>query len=75
VRGADWERSFDSEIYALDVASGTMKPLTDRRGPDGNPVISPDGTRIAYLGYDDTRRAYENTELYVMNRDAAVRIR
>ncbi|MES2442909.1 MAG: S9 family peptidase [Pseudomonadota bacterium] len=71
VRGDDWERSFDSEIYALDVASGTMKPLTDRRGPDGNPVISPDGTRIAYLGFDDTRRSYENTELYVMNRDGS----
>lgn len=71
VRGEDWERSFDSEIYALDVASGTMKPLTDRRGPDGAPSVSPDGSKIAYLGYDDTRRAYENTELYVMNRDGS----
>lgn len=69
VRGEDWERSFDSEVYALDVASGGVKALTDRRGPDGNPVVSPDGSKIAYLGNDDTRRAYENTELYVMNRD------
>jgi dipeptidyl aminopeptidase/acylaminoacyl peptidase len=71
VRGEDWERSFDSEIYALDLASGTMKPLTDRRGPDGAPSVSPDGSKIAYLGYDDHRRAYENTELYVMNRDGS----
>ncbi len=71
VRGDDWERSFDSEIYALDVANGAMTPLTNRRGPDGNPLVSPDGTKVAYLGYDDTRRAYENNELYVMNRDGS----
>lgn len=71
VRGEDWERSFDSEVYALDVASGAMKPLTDRRGPDGAPLVSPDGSKIAYLGFDDTRRSYENTELYVMNRDGS----
>jgi dipeptidyl aminopeptidase/acylaminoacyl peptidase len=68
-RNEDWERSFDSEVYALDIASGDLKALTDRRGPDGNPVISPDGSKIAYLGNDDNRRAYENTALYVMNRD------
>lgn len=69
VRGKDWERSFDSEVYALDVANGEVKALTDRRGPDGAPMVSPDGSKIAYLGYDDTRRAYENNRLYVMNRD------
>ncbi|MDF7775477.1 S9 family peptidase [Sphingomonas sp. AOB5] len=71
VRGDDWERSFNSEVYALDIASGDIRPLTSRDGPDGAPIISPDGTKIAYLGFDDTRRSYENTELYVMNRDGS----
>jgi dipeptidyl aminopeptidase/acylaminoacyl peptidase len=71
VRGEDWERSFDSEVHALDLASGALTRLTDRRGPDTNPVISPDGSKIAYLGFDDARRSYENAELYVMNRDGS----
>ena len=70
VRTPDWQRDFNnSEVYALDVASGALKPLTTRDGPDANPAVSPDGSRIAYLGFDDKRRTYEAAELYVMNRD------
>src|SRR5690606_26784636 len=36
-------------------------------GPDGNPVLSPDGSKIAYLGYDDRLQGYQVTRLYVMN--------
>ncbi|WP_066720145.1 alpha/beta hydrolase family protein [Sphingomonas pituitosa] len=69
-RRKDWEREpNDSEIYAVDVTSGTLTPLTKRYGPDAAPVLSPDGTRIAYLGFDDTHRSFQNTQLYVMNRD------
>jgi dipeptidyl aminopeptidase/acylaminoacyl peptidase len=71
VRGEDWERSFNAEVFALDIATGDVKPLTSREGPDGAPILSPDGTKVAYLGFDDTRRSYENTELYVMNRDGS----
>ena len=72
VRSADWERDFlNSEVYALDVASGALIALTTRDGPDANPVASPDGSRIAYLGFDDTRRTYEQVELYTMNRDGS----
>ncbi|HUQ14275.1 MAG TPA: S9 family peptidase [Novosphingobium sp.] len=72
VRTPQWQRDFNnSEVIALEVAGGALRPLTTRDGPDFNPVSSPDGGRIAYLGYDDTRRTYENTELYVMNRDGS----
>ncbi|MCA1661234.1 MAG: S9 family peptidase [Novosphingobium sp.] len=72
VRKPDWQRDFNnSEIYALDVAGGAIEPLTARDGPDANPLPSPDGRRIAYLGFDDARRTYEATELYVMNRDGS----
>jgi dipeptidyl aminopeptidase/acylaminoacyl peptidase len=70
VRKPDWQRDFNnSEVYAVDVASGALQPLTTRDGPDVNPLPSPDGSRIAYLGFDDTRRTYEAAELYVMSRD------
>lgn len=71
-RRKDWEREFnDSEIYAVDIASGALTQLTKRYGPDAAPVLSPDGSRIAYLGFDDTHRSYQNTQLYVMNRDGS----
>ncbi|MEI4505716.1 S9 family peptidase [Sphingopyxis sp. CCNWLW253] len=71
-RKPDWEKDpVESEVHALDVTSGTVTALTDRNGPDTNPLVSPDGGKIAYLGFDDKLRAYENTQLYVMNRDGS----
>jgi len=71
-RRKDWEREpNDSEIYAVDMTSGTLTQVTKRYGPDAAPVLSPDGTRIAYLGFDDTHRSFQNTQLYVMNRDGS----
>lgn len=67
----DWERSVDSELYGVDVNNGTVRTLTDRRGPDFAPLVSPDGRLIAYRGYDDAGRSNENVDLYVMNADGA----
>lgn len=72
VRKPDWQQKvFDPEIYTLDIASGAISPLTSREGPDVAPVVSPDGSKVAYLGYDDKRLSYQNTYLYVMNRDGS----
>jgi dipeptidyl aminopeptidase/acylaminoacyl peptidase len=69
-RRPDWEREInDTEVYSVDVVSGAVTALTTRKGPDGSAVLSPDGKRIAYLGFDDVNRSYENTELSVMNAD------
>jgi len=56
----------DSEIYAIDAATLDVKALTSRKGPDGNPLASPDGKWIAYTGYDD--RNFTNTinNVYLM---------
>ena len=37
----------ESEIYAVNVESGTIRQLTTRHGPDSGPVPSPDGRLIA----------------------------
>lgn len=69
-RRADWEREpNDSEVFALDLASGAMTQLTHRYGPDQNAVLSPDGRRIAFVGYDDKHASYTPAQLYVMDRD------
>jgi dipeptidyl aminopeptidase/acylaminoacyl peptidase len=65
---ADYE-PLDSEIYRVDLKDSSLHALTDRRGPDRNPVASPDGRHIAYLGFDDKRLGYQATQLYVMDSD------
>lgn len=59
----------NSDIYALELATGKTRSLTSRYGPDGSPVLSPDGSKIAYTGYDDKLLGYQLTELYVMDAD------
>lgn len=71
-RRPDWETDpLESEVHALDVGTGGVTRLTDRNGPDGAPVASPDGRLIAYLGFDDALRAHEDDDLYVMNPDGS----
>ena len=68
-RGPDSEREpQESELFELDLASGELRALTDRRGPDHSPVVSPDGSRVAFLGHDDRRRGHHVENLYVLER-------
>lgn len=61
----------NSEVYQLDLKSGNVKALTSRFGPDANPVLSPDGKKIAFRGNDDTFQGYQVTNLYLMNVDGS----
>jgi dipeptidyl aminopeptidase/acylaminoacyl peptidase len=60
----------DSEIHSIDVATGSIRALTTRFGPDASPAVSPDGKHIAYTGFDDRIQGYQRTRLYVMRRDS-----
>ena len=71
IHGPDAERQvMNSDVIAVDVATGATRQLTTRDGPDAKPRISPDGTHVAWLGFDDKRRSYENTQLYLGDREA-----
>jgi dipeptidyl aminopeptidase/acylaminoacyl peptidase len=57
----------DSEIYAIRLGAGGITPLTDRKGPDTSPAVSPDGKWIAYTGYDDQSFTSHVSSLYLMD--------
>ncbi|HEV3117860.1 MAG TPA: S9 family peptidase [Gemmataceae bacterium] len=61
----------DTDIYEFFLENETFKQLTTRKGPDNEPVLSPDGKLIAYTGFDDKVQGYQVTQLYVMNRDGS----
>jgi dipeptidyl aminopeptidase/acylaminoacyl peptidase len=61
----------DSEVYEVPATGGAVRALTTRKGPDGDPVVSPDGKLVAYTGFDDRYQGYQVTRLYVMNRDGS----
>jgi dipeptidyl aminopeptidase/acylaminoacyl peptidase len=63
---AEYEQR-DTEIYAIDVKNGAVKALTDRKGADSNPRVSPDGKWIAYSGWDDKQFTYHLANLYLMD--------
>ncbi|GIW78378.1 MAG: acyl-peptide hydrolase [Gemmatales bacterium] len=60
-----------SHLYEVAVADGTIKQLTNRNGPARQPTVSPDGKRIAYVGFEDKLLGYQVMQLYVMNRDGS----
>ena len=68
----NWEYDFrNSEMYYIKTDGSNLKQLTNRKGPDQNGVFSPDGNKIAYLGYNDKVQTYQVNNLYLMNSDGS----
>jgi dipeptidyl aminopeptidase/acylaminoacyl peptidase len=61
----------DSEVYEFSVADGSLRALTNRKGPDNSPTVSPNNKWIAYAGFDDRYQGFQTTKLYLMNRDGS----
>ena len=72
IRTPDAERQvMNTDVQQIDVATGELTALTTRDGPDAGARWSPDGARLAWVGFDDKRRGYENAQLYVGGADGA----
>jgi dipeptidyl aminopeptidase/acylaminoacyl peptidase len=61
----------NSEIHSIDLATLEITTLTDRLGPDSGPLVSPDGSRIAYTGYDQNENYSNLSHLYLMDSDGS----
>lgn len=69
-RNENWQREpVNSELYRITLADARVQPITSRSGPDVAPAISPDGSKLAYLGFDDKLLGYTNTRAYVASVD------
>lgn len=61
----------DTEIHQVDIATGTIKTLTNRKGPDQVAGYSPNGKWIAYTGYTDEYLGFQIAELSIMRSDGS----
>ena len=59
----------NSEVYEVGVVSGEVRALTARDGEDRGAVVSPGGELVAYVGFDDGKKGYQPSRLYVMGRN------
>lgn len=67
-RNDNWRREpFDTEIYQVSLRDASIQQVTKRAGPDRAPEVSPDGSKLAYVGFDDRYLGYQNVRLYVMD--------
>ncbi|MEL6705312.1 MAG: S9 family peptidase [Bacteroidota bacterium] len=69
-RSDNWQLEYNvTELYRVSLTDTTIIALTNRDGPDRSPTVSPDGRHVAYLGYDDRVRTFQNTRLHVLDQD------
>jgi dipeptidyl aminopeptidase/acylaminoacyl peptidase len=75
--GADPDRVFNYDVFAVNVASGAQRQITRTASPEYQPVWSPDGRRIAYLGtkrsLTSSETTMEDTHVWIMNADGSNR--
>jgi TolB protein len=57
------------DIYVMDADGTNVQQLTQKAGPEFDPMWSPDGERIVYR--DSTRGTNQDDEIYVMNADGS----
>jgi dipeptidyl aminopeptidase/acylaminoacyl peptidase len=72
----EFDQYYRSSLWAVQVADGVVHPFVSLHDHESGPVPSPDGSLIAYTGYDLPKTqlkppAYLMTHLYVMDRDGS----
>lgn len=62
---------FNSDLLAIDVKTAEVTKLTDATGPEGSPKMSPNGKKLAFVGFEDNGKSNQIAELYVMDPDGS----
>lgn len=61
-----WDLDLKADIYAIDVATGERRPVTATTGRYVTPSVSPDGSRVAFVGTDDAETYPRNMHIGVV---------
>jgi acylaminoacyl-peptidase len=68
-RHPQWELNrLKSGIYEVNLSDETILPLGLGKGPETAPTISPNGKRIAYVGFEDKHQGYQVSRLFIAPR-------
>jgi dipeptidyl aminopeptidase/acylaminoacyl peptidase len=61
-----WDRDLCEDLYLVPL-DGDIVSLTKQTGMYGNPSVSPDGARVAFLGVDDPNTYPQNVKVGVID--------
>lgn len=68
-RNEEWEyRPVESDVYSVNVSTKEIVNITDRKGPEFNAKLSPNGKKLAYIQVDDRKLSSQNSYLVVRER-------
>ncbi|MGY6588006.1 MAG: prolyl oligopeptidase family serine peptidase [Wenzhouxiangella sp.] len=60
-----------SSIYRIDIDSREISPVTEGNDPQRQPRVSPDGRRLAWLGFEDRKLSHQANRLFVADLDGS----
>jgi len=61
-----WDLDFCEDLYVV-ALDGEVRALTKQTGGYRSPAVSPDGSRVAFLGVDDASTSPQNTKVGVVS--------
>ena len=65
-RAPGWQhRAQHADIWRVGVDDAAMTEVIHGTGPASDPALSPDGAKIAFVGFTDTHKPYQDARLYV----------
>ena len=60
-----------SNLYSVNINNLNLIELTSREGTESSPTVSPDGSKIAFVGSTWTKNFYHDRKMYVMDIDGS----
>ena len=60
-----------SNLYSVNINNLNLIELTSRKGTESSPTVSPDGSKIAFVGSTWTKNFYHDRKMYVMDIDGS----
>jgi dipeptidyl aminopeptidase/acylaminoacyl peptidase len=60
---------YPDDLYVVDVSSGQARLLLERKGAEADPVVSPDGKWVSFLGFEDRGQSFHSSRLWIIGID------